>query len=116
MTRKVEKSTLSEILGDEVFSKDAPVVNASNYQAYTLISAGDAIIGCHENGGVYAGGEIGTKNEDGTFNKDGEVNIDDWFGAVLYDKDGTINLQNSDNQNRIERKKVDKKEKETLYC
>ncbi|MDD6580621.1 MAG: hypothetical protein PUE89_06825 [Lachnospiraceae bacterium] len=108
VTRKVEKSTLSEILGDEVFSENAPVVNASNYQAYTLISAGDAIIDCHENGGVYAGGEIGTKNEDGTFNKDGEVNIDDWFGAVLYDKDGTINLQNSDNQNRIERKKVDK--------
>ena len=108
VTRKVETSTLSKILGDGVFSENAPVVNASNYQAYTLISAGDAIIGCHENGGVYAGGEIGTKNGDGTVNKDGEVNIDDWFGAVLYDKDGTINLQNSDNKSRIERKEVDK--------
>ena len=108
VTRKVEKSTLSEILGDEVFSKDAPVVNASNYQAYTLISAGDAIIGCHENGGVYAGGEIGTNKGDGTVNKNGAVMIDDWFGAVLYDKDGTVNLQNCDNQNRIERKEVDK--------
>ncbi|MGN0253345.1 MAG: hypothetical protein ACI4CW_03570, partial [Lachnospiraceae bacterium] len=47
VTRKVETSTLSKILGDEVFSKDAPVVNASNYQAYTLISAGDAVIGKH---------------------------------------------------------------------
>ena len=108
VTRKVEKSTLGEILGDEVFSKDAPVVNASNYQAYTLISAGDAIIGCHENGGVYAGGEIGTNKGDGTVNKNGAVMIDDWFGAVLYDKDGTVNLQNCDNQNRIERKEVDK--------
>lgn len=112
VTRKVEKSTLSEILGDEVFSENAPVVNASNYQAYTLISAGDAIIGCHENGGVYAGGEIGTNKGDGTVNKNGAVMIEDWFGAVLYDKDGTINLQNSanqnDNQSLIERKKVDK--------
>lgn len=108
VTRKVEKSTLSEILGDGVFSENAPVVNASNYQAYTLISAGNAIIGCHENGGVYAGGEIGTKNDDGTVNKDGAVMVDDWFGAVLYDKDGTVNLQNCNNQDRIERKKVDK--------
>lgn len=108
VTRKVEKSTLSEILGDEVFSENAPVVNASNYQAYTLISAGDAIIDCHENGGVYAGGEIGTKNDDGTVNKDGAVMVDDWFGAVLYDKDGTVNLRNCNNQDRIERKKVDK--------
>lgn len=106
VTRKV--STLSEILGDEVFSENAPVVNASNYQAYTLISAGDAIIACHENGGVYAGGEIGTNNGDGTVNKDGAVMIEDWFGAVLYDKDGKVNLQNCANQNRIERKVVDK--------
>ena len=108
VTRKVEKSTLSEILGDGVFSENAPVVNASNYQAYTLISAGDAIIACHENGGVYAGGEIGTNNGDETVNKDGAVMIDDWFGAVLYDKDGVVNLQNCDNQGRIERKEVDK--------
>lgn len=108
VTRKVEKSTLSEILGDEVFSENAPAVNASNYQAYTLISAGDAIIGDHENGGVYAGGQIGTNKGDGTVNKDGAVMIDDWFGAVLYDKDGVVNLQNCDNQDRIERKVVDK--------
>ena len=108
VTRKVEKSTLSEILGDGVFSENAPAVNASNYQAYTLISAGDAVIGKHENGGVYAGGQIGTNKGDGTVNKDGAVMIDDWFGAVLYDKDGVVNLQNCDNQNRIERKEVDK--------
>lgn len=110
ITENVKTLTLKELLGDEGLNAllaEAPEVNASNFQSYTIISANDAYIGCHENGAVYAGGEIAKKLWDGSIDNTSQMNIDDWFGVPLYDSDGNVKLNVGENEG-IEVKRTDK--------
>lgn len=75
---KETKSTpnvIESIIGKDAVNGIVPEINASNYEKYTVIAAGNVVNNCHQNGGIYAGGEIS-----------GYGWIDSWAGADIYAK------------------------------